>query len=350
MKKLFVVLCAVGCANPAPPPPAAPPAAAAAKPAETPRIRYPTSKRGDVVDEYHGVKVPDPFRCLEELDSAETRAWIDSQVAFTNGFLEKLSGRERARKRLTELWNYERYSVPFKKGSRYFYQHNTGLQSQPALYTMTSPDAKPTLLFDPNTLSADGTVALSGMGFSHDGKLMAYGLQTSGSDWVEWHVRDVATGKDLPDVLKWTKFTGASFTHDGKGFFYSAYDPPKAGEELKAQNKWQKLYYHRLGQPQEKDELVYQRKDQPEWGFAGNVSDDGKYLVVHVWHGTQNENLLYVKDLAKKNAKVEELVTTWESRARFVGNLGGRFFLQTDKKAPRGNVVAVDLRDPKHEW
>jgi prolyl oligopeptidase len=318
--------------------------------ADSPKPSYPSARRGDTVDDYHGTKVADPYRWMEELDAPETRKWIDAEVQLTGAYLDHLPGRAHARARLTELWDYEKFGLPFKKGRRWFYSHNSGLQNQSVLYTAFSLDVEPRVLIDPNTLSSDGTVALAGVDVSENGKLLAYGLSASGSDWVEWHVRDVESGKDLPDVIKWTKFTSASFAHDGKGFYYSAYDPPKAGEELKAQNKFQKLYFHKLGTTQEKDELVYERKDQPEWGFSGSVSDDGHWLSISVWKGTANENLLLVKDLSKPGSPVVELIPTFDSKADLIGNLGTKLYLHVDKGAPRGKIVTIDMADPKHVW
>ncbi|HSF39844.1 MAG TPA: S9 family peptidase, partial [Thermoanaerobaculia bacterium] len=223
------------------------------------RIVYPSSPRVEQVDDYHGVKVPDPYRWLEDPDSVETRAWVEAQNKVTSAFLEAIPEREAIRKRLTELWNYERYSVPFKEGGRYFYLRNDGLQNQNVFYRLDRLDGKPEVVLDPNTLSQDGTVALVGMSVSEDGKLLAYGLSSGGSDWQEWHVREVETGKDLSDHLRWVKFSDAAWTHDHKGFYYSRYNEPRPGRQLEDANFYQKLYYHRLGTPQSEDELVYER-------------------------------------------------------------------------------------------
>ena len=217
---------------------------------------YPAARKSDQVDDYHGTKVADPYRWLEDLDSAETAKWVEAQNKLTFGFLNSIPQRTAIRERLTKLWNYEKFGVPFKEGSRYFYTRNSGLQNQSVLYTVTSLDAQPQMILDPNTLSADGTVAVSGLQVSPDGKLLAYSLSASGSDWQEWKVRDVETSKDLSDHLKWVKFSGVSWTRDGKGFFYSRYEEPKA-DALKGVNYFQKVYYHKLGTPQAEDVLVY---------------------------------------------------------------------------------------------
>ncbi|HSK79832.1 MAG TPA: prolyl oligopeptidase family serine peptidase [Thermoanaerobaculia bacterium] len=313
------------------------------------RIVYPSSPRVEQVDDYHGVKVPDPYRWLEDPDSVETRAWVEAQNKVTSAFLEAIPEREAIRDRLTELWNYERYSVPFKEGGRYFYLRNDGLQNQNVFYRLDRLDGKPEVVLDPNTLSQDGTVALVGMSVSEDGKLLAYGLSSGGSDWQEWHVREVETGKDLPDHLRWVKFSDAAWTHDHKGFYYSRYDEPRPGRQLEDANFYQKLYYHRLGTPQSEDELVYERPDQKEMGFVASVTDDGRYLVIHAWKGTETENGIFYKDLSAPGSKVVELLSGFDASYGFLGNDGPVFWFRTDLDAPRGRVIAVDLRSPARE-
>ncbi len=247
-------------------------------------LNYPPSHPDPtVVDFYHGQAVPDPYRWLEDLDSEQTRAWIEAQNRLTFDYLQRIPARQRLLERLRQLWNYEKYSQPFKEGNRYFYFKNDGLQNQSVLYTQESLEGEARVLLDPNTLSEDGTVALSGIAISRDGRYLAYGLSRSGSDWQEWKVRDIETGEDLPDHLRWIKFSGASWTLDGQGFFYSRYDEPAPGSEYESANYFQKLYYHRLGTPQSEDLLVYHRPDQKEWGFAGGVTEDGDYLIISVW-------------------------------------------------------------------
>jgi prolyl oligopeptidase len=299
-----------------------------------------------VVDIYHGQPVPDPYRWLEDLDSERTRAWIEAQNQLTFDYLQRIPARQRLLERLTQLWNYEKYSQPFKEGGRYFYFKNDGLQNQSVLYTQESLEAEARVLLDPNTLSEDGTVALSGIAISRDGRYLAYGLSRSGSDWQEWKVRDIETGEDLPDHLRWIKFSGASWTPDGQGFFYSRYDEPPPGREYESANYFQKLYYHRLGTPQSEDLLVYHRPDQKEWGFAGGVTEDGNYLIISVWRGTDPKNLLFYKDLRDPNSPVVELIREFEAEYSFVGNDGSRFWLLTDLDAPRRRLVAIDLDNP----
>ena len=306
---------------------------------------YPPARKSDQVDDYHGVKVADPYRWLEDLDSAETRQWVEAENKLTFAFLNSIPQRAAIRERLTKLWNFEKYGVPFKEGNRYFYTRNSGLQNQSVLYTVNTLEAQPQMVLDPNALSTDGTVAVSGLQVSPDGKLLAYSLSASGSDWQEWKVRDVATSKDLSDDLKWVKFSGVSWTRDGKGFFYSRYDEPKA-DALKATNYFQKVFYHRLGTPQTEDVLVYERPDQKDWLFGGSVTEDGSYLVITIYEGTDVKNRVYYKDLKAKDAPVVKLLDDFDAAYTFVGNEGSRFWFQTDLGAPRGKVVEVDVANP----
>jgi len=306
-------------------------------------LAYPEAKRGDQVDDYHGVKVADPYRWLEDTDSAETHAWVEAENKLTFAYLDKIPYRQAIRERLTKLWNYERFTVPHQEGGRYFYDHNNGLQNQNVLLVAESLGTEPRVLLDPNLLSSDGTVAVSSTAVSDDGKLMAYGIATSGSDWNEWHVRDVDTGKDLPDDLKWVKFSGASWTKDNQGFFYSRYDEPK-GAALREANYFHKLYYHRLGTSQSEDKLIYERPDNKELGFSGNVTDDGRYLIITVWQGTSPKNRLYYKDLTQPDSPVVKLLDDFDARYSFIDNDGSVFWFQTDLDAPRGRVIAIDTR------
>jgi prolyl oligopeptidase len=314
--------------------------------AQTLPLTYPQPRRGDQVDDYHGTKVSDPYRWLEDTDSPETHAWVEVENKVTFGYLEQLPYRQAIRDRLTKLWNYERFTTPAQYGGRYFFQHNTGLQQQNVLLVAESLNAEPRVLLDPNTLSADGTVALAGEAISDDGKLMAYGLATSGSDWNEWHVRDVDTGKDLPDDLKWLKFSGASWTKDNKGFYYSRYAEP-TGSALRDANYFQKLYYHRLGTAQSEDKLIYERPDFKEMMFGATVSDDGRYLIIYVAQDTSSKNRLYYKDLTQPDSPIVKLIDEFDAQYNFIDNDGPVFWLQTDLDAPRGRLIAVDTRHPE---
>jgi prolyl oligopeptidase len=323
----------------------------ATAPEATARFTYPNTKRVDHVDDYHGTEVADPYRWLEDLDSEETAAWVAAENEVTFGYLESIEERDRIRKELTRLWNYERYGIPFKRGKRYFLTKNDGLQNQSVYYWMDDLEGEMKVLLDPNTLSKDGTVAVSGVAITDDGKYMAYALSSAGSDWKTWHVREVETGKDLDDVLEWAKFTGASWTKDGKGFFYGRYDAPKKGDEYEQLNYFQKLYYHRLGTPQSEDELVYERKDHKDWQFSGEVTDDGRYLIIDVSVGTDRRNMIFYKDLKKKKAEVVELISELESSYSFIDNKGSKLWFRTDNEAPRGRVIAIDLKKPdRKNW
>ncbi len=273
------------------------------------------------------------------------QAWVDAQNQVSEAFLAG-PRRETLLARLTQLWNYERIGVPFKEGGRYFLYKNDGLQDQAVLWTMPSLDAPPRVLIDPNGLSSDGTVALSGLSLSQNGALAAYGLSASGSDWQEWRVRDVATGVDLPDVLKWVRFSGAAFTADHQGFFYSRYDEPAADARHTAVALHQKLCYHRLGTPQSEDELVYARPDQPEWGFGAQVTEDGRYAIIDVWHGTSPRNRVFYRDLVA-GGPVVELLAEADASYHFAGNDGTRFWFLTDLDAPRRKLIEIDLAHPE---
>ena len=312
-------------------------------------LSYPEAKKVDQVDDYHGTKVADPYRWLEDTDSADTHAWVEAENKLTSSYLAQIPYRNSIHDRLTKLWNYERFSEPEKKGTRYFFEHNTGLQNQSVLLVAESLYAEPRVLLDPNTLSVDGTVALAGRAITDDGKLMAYGIAISGSDWNEWHVRDVDTGKDLPDVIKWVKFSGASWTKDGKGFFYSRYDEPKQDSMLRDANYFQKLYYHRIGTLQSDDKLIYDRPDNKELGFGGSVTDDGHYLIIQVWQGTSPKTRLYYKDLLKADSEVVRLLDDFDAEYQFIDNDGPVFWIKTSLEATRGRLIAIDTRRPQRE-
>ena len=310
------------------------------------RGSYPQAPLADTVDEYHGTKVADPYRPLEDPDSAPTRAWVEAENKITFGFLEGIAARGPLKARLTRLWDYEKFTPPYKAGGRYFYSRNSGLQNQSVLYTTDSLDGEPKLLLDPNTLSAEGTVALAGLAINDDGTKIAYALADAGSDWVTWKVRDVAIGRDLDDLVKWSKFSGASWTKDGKGFFYGRYPEPKAGEDLRASNYFQKLYYHALGTPQASDKLIYDRPDEKEWKFNSVVTDDGKYLGIEVSKSTDDRNRLLYKELDKADSPIVELIANFDAGYELIDNAGSIFFLKSNKDAPRGRVIAIDTRQP----
>ena len=319
--------------------------------AQEQKLRYPETRRSDHVDVYHDAEVADPYRWLEDADSDETGAWVKAQNDVTFPYLEAIPQREAIRQRLTELWDYERFGLPRQRGGRYFYTRNDGLQNQSVLFFAESLEAEPRELLDPNKLSEDGTVALAGWKVSEDGRYLAYGLAAAGSDWNEWKVREVASGQDLEDHLRWVKFSGVSWTPDNKGFFYSRYDEPKEGEELTGVNYYQKLYYHRRGDPQAEDQLIYERKDHKEWGFGGHVTEDGQYLIITVWRGTEERKQVFYKCLDDPDSPVVELIAGFDAEYEFVGNDGSTFWLLTDLAAPLRRVVAVDIDHPERsQW
>ena len=260
------------------------------------------------MDDYFGTKVPDPYRWLEDDNSPETKAWVEAQNKVTFGYLEQIPERKAILSRLTKLYDYEKYSAPFRQGGRYFFTYNKGLEPQAKLYWTQGLKGEPKVLLDPNTLSKDGTVALAGLSVTHDGKRIAYALAEAGSDWITWHVRDVASGKDLPDVIRWSKASGASWRRDGSGFYYSRYDAPKPGDALKGINQNHQVFFHKLGTPQAEDVLVYERTDHPDWYLGANVTDDGRWLVISAGKGTDPKTSLFIQDLSKPGAKVEPLL------------------------------------------
>ena len=320
---------------------ACPPAASLTAP-----LTYPVSKKVGQTDTYFGTVVADPYRWLEDANSAETKQWVDAQNVVTQSYLAQIPARAAIKQRLTTLWNYERYSVPYKEGGRYFYSRNDGLQNQAVLYTMNKISDTPRVLLDPNTLAADGTVALSGTAVSPDGKLLAYGTSASGSDWNEWRVRDIASGKDNDDVIKWVKFSSTAWTRDGKGFFYSRYDEPKEATKLADANYNHKMYYHVVGTPQSSDTLVYDRPDQKAWLLGAQVTDDGRYLLINASNGSARTNAIFIKDLAKPDSKPVPLFDKFDAGYHFVDNDGERFYFTTDLQAPKSRLIAVDLAAP----
>jgi prolyl oligopeptidase len=309
-------------------------------------LQYPDTRKATQTDDYFGTAVADPYRWLEDDNSAETAAWVEAENKVTFGFLAQIPARDRLRVRLTELWNYERYGSPSHEGQTYVFSKNNGLQNQAVIYKARTLEAAPEVLLDPNTLSSDGTVALGGAAFSDDGAKMAYAVATSGSDWHEWRVRDVATAKDLTDVIKWSKFSGAAWKKDGSGFYYARFDAPKAGDELQGVNKNQKVYFHRLGTAQDADVLVYQRSDKPDWGFNPEITDDGRFLLLYQSEGTERENRIFVQDLSKPGADIAPFLDGFDASYQVVGNDGATFYVLTDKDAARGRLVAIDLAAP----
>ena len=311
---------------------------------------YPKARVSDQVDDYFGTKVPDPYRWMENVDSGEVKTWVDAENRLTRGYLDDVPGREKMHARLMEITNFERYSPPTRKGSRYFYDHNTGLQNQSVVFWQEGLTGEPKVLLDPNTMSKDGTVALSGMSVTEDGRLAAYAIAEAGSDWVKWHVREVATGQDLPDLVEWSKFSGASWTKDGSGFFYEGYGVPKdaaAVQSLKEANYFHKVFFHKLGTPQSADALVFERPDDKELNVGGAVTEDGRYLLLFSSKGTSPNNQLSIKDLEHPERPAVPVVTTADAVYQPVANDGTKFWVHTTLDAKNGKVILIDLAHPE---
>ena len=320
-------------------------------------LSYPSARRDVVEDDYHGTRVLDPYRWLEDVDSEETRTWVAAQQALFGRYQRGVPERATIERRLSELWDHERFGVPQREGQRLFYRHNDGLLDQDVLYVLDGPDdTSPRVLLDPNGLSRDGTIALAGTSISSDGRWLAYGLAEAGSDWTTWYVRDIDSGVDLTDTLRWVKFSTPAWLEDGSGFFYSRYQAPEGGAALTGVNRDQELYFHARGTPQSEDVRVYARRDQPEWGFSPTVSEDGRYLIVSVWHGTDPRNRVFYAELprseelrAGRKLSLVELLPDADAAYVFVGNEGPVFWFRTDLEAPRGRVIAIDTRQPERE-
>ena len=312
--------------------------------------KYPVTKKVDQVDNYHGTKVADPFRWLENPDSTDTKAWVKAQNNLTNSYLTTIPQREKIKKRLTKLWNYEKYSAPFKQGNRYFYTKNNGLQNQSVLYVANSINGSGKVLLDPNKFSADGTTSLAGLSISNNGNVAAYGISEGGSDWREWRFLDINTGKRLPDVLKNIKFSGVSWTKDNKGVFYSKYPAPNEQTKLEDANFSQKLYFHRIGTKQSEDELIYERPDDKKLGIGGFVTEDGKWLLIFLRQGTSPNSQVYFKNLKLKNSPIVPLINKFENSYAYIGNVDSKFFFRTNKNATLGRLVSVNLLARTKLW
>ena len=315
------------------------------------RLDYPKPRKAAQVDDFHGTKVSDPYRWMEDAPlNDDTKAWIEAENNLTNSYLATIPEREAIKARLTELWNYERYSSPSKIGKKYIYSKNDGLQNQSVLYIADSITDRGRVFFDPNKLTTDGTAALNGSSFTDDGKLWAYGVAKSGSDRTEWKVMNVETGEHLSDTLSPNRQGGISWLNDNSGFYYSSYPPAEKGQELKTTTYFQKLYFHKLGTPHSDDYVVYERPDNKEYFVGGGVTEDGNWLVINVGKGTERMNMVYFKNLTMEKAGILPLITDLKNSYSFIGNDGPVFYFRTDKDAPRGKVVSVNVLARSHVW
>jgi prolyl oligopeptidase len=317
------------------------------------QLPYPETPTVDHVDTYHDTTIADPYRWLEDASAEDTRAWIEAQNELTFSYLGNLPGREFLRDRLTALWDYARYDTPFTEGEHYYHFKNDGLQNQSVLFRQETLGGPVEVVLDPNTFSDDGTIALSAWSFSDDGSLMAYGLQRSGSDWRDYRVRDLSTGTDLPDHIQWIKFSGVSWTHDNAGFFYSRY-PEIGTDSLQGAVYNHTVYYHRVGTPQAEDVVVYARPDEPEWGLNLSVTEDGRYGIIWVSHGTDERNRIHYIDFGDPDSPavqggVVRLLDDFDAGYGFIGNRGTTFYFRTDLDAPKYRVVAIDIAKPERE-
>ena len=318
---------------------------------QTPTVEYPETATVEHVDTYHGVEVADPYRWLEDdiRESEDVDAWVNAQNEVTFAYLESIPEREIIEKRLTQLWDYERYGMPVKEGGLYYYSYNDGLQNQNVIYVQESLDAEAELLIDPNTWSEDGTVAMASYFPSPDGKHVAYLVQDGGSDWRQARIIEVGSGAVLDDELDWLKFTGLSWAKDGSGFYYSRYPETKDEEKFQSLNANHAVYFHRLGTSQDDDALVYTQPDNPEWGYAASVTDDGAHLVITVWKGTDDRYQIVHQDLAAENDEPDMLIEGFDYDYSLVGNVGSELYFRTNNDAPRNRLIAIDVENPEPE-
>jgi prolyl oligopeptidase len=304
---------------------------------------YPVVRKDDARDDYFGTKVADPYRWLEDDHSEETTAWVKAQNEITEHYLSQVPFREKIRHRLTEIWNYPRYGIPFLEGDSYYFYKNDGLQNQAVLYRQKLPDETPEVFLDPNTFSADGTIALQSVDFSDDHRYVAYSISQAGSDWQEIFVKDVHTGEQLSDHLQWIKFSSAEWL--GNGFYYSRYDRPDENDRFTEQNKYQKVYYHTLGTPQSSDQLVFEDREHPLRYFSAEVTEDGEYLIIYGSTGTSGVEL-YFRRLKQPGGKIILLAKGFDYNYKVVDHEKGRLLLLTDHNAPNYRLVSVDPDHP----
>lgn len=307
------------------------------------KLVYPETAKVDTVDVYFGTQVPDPYRWLENDTTAATAAWVEVQNLVTNDYLSQIPFRTQLLKRMTDLTNYEKISAPFKKHGQYYFYKNDGLQNQSVLYVQDALNSEPRVFLDPNKLSDDGTVAMTGLDFSNDGKYAAYTISRSGSDWTEIYVMDAATGKLLGDHIVWAKFSGASWK--GDGFYYSAYDAPKKGKEFSNVNENHKVYYHKIGEPQSSDKLVYQNPAYPKRFYSAGTSEDERLLFLFE-AGAGRGNNLFMQNLTKPGSPIMQLTTDFEYNYSPIEVIGDKMYLYTNYGAPKGRIMVADINKP----
>ncbi|HJT56198.1 MAG TPA: prolyl oligopeptidase family serine peptidase, partial [Ktedonobacteraceae bacterium] len=305
------------------------------------------ARRDTVIENYHGTMVADPYRWLEDANSAETLAWVEAQNRVTADYLSTISARQNIQQRLTELWNYPKYSVPVKRGERYFFTKNAGLQNQAVLYMQPTLESQPVVILDPNAFSEDGTAALTNQVFSEDGMLLAYGVSSGGSDWQEIKIRQVDSGTDYPEVIRWCRFSSIAWRHDNSGFYYNRLPEPGTVPEEDSSN-YSSVYWHTPGTPQSSDMLIYERPDFKELSFSPFITDDGTYLMLHVWHGTDPQNRVYYREVNSDGPFIR-LLDEADASYDFIGNSGTLFYFQTNLDAPRGRIIAIDIERPERE-
>jgi prolyl oligopeptidase len=313
------------------------------------RLRYPPAPRAQVVDDYHGTRVADPYRPLEELDSAATRAWLLAEAQLTATYLEAIPQRTTIRERIAALYDFERTGLPFREGGHYFYTSNSGHQDQSVLLVTDGLAAQPAVALDPNALPAAEHPVVSGYVVSRDATLLAYGVSPAGSDWTEWRLRNVASGVDLPDRLRFTKYYRPVFTPDGKGLYYSAFPAPRAGSELTTQDLGNAVYYHALGTPEGADRRVLGDAAHPDWQYEPHLTPDGRYLVVLTGEGQVGDKAredVYLIDLSAPEPAAVPIARGFEAAFIYVGADAGRLYLLTSLNAPNGRVVAIDPANP----
>ena len=304
---------------------------------------YPKAERDEtVVDDYFGTKVADPYRWLENDTSAATMAWVEAERALTNDYLSHIPLRAKLKERLTQIADYEKYGVPSKRFGKYFYSKNDGLQNQSVYYMQDANGGEPEVLLDPNKLSDDGTVSLGGMSLSHDGKYLAYTIQRSGSDWVEIYVKDVETKELLPDHIEWAKFSGANWYKDG--FFYAAYDKPVEGKEFSNVNENHKIYYHKLGDSQEKDKLFYENPVQPRYFHGVSVTEDEHYIFLYE-SGQGAGHTLWMRDMNDPKGKFVQIAFDMDYQYNPIDIIDGKMYIMTNYDAPKGQICVVDVND-----